>query len=96
MTDNEAIDKIIGTMLLGETILQPDLIEAMKLSVVALQKQIPKRVIREKWTITKCPCCGGNLGDYLEDGYTEEWDHLKVCDCGQQLDWSYPEDDDND
>lgn len=96
MTNDEAIDKILGTMLLGETILQPDLIEAMKLSVVALQKQIPKRVIREKWTITKCPCCGGNLGDWLEDGYTEEWDHLKVCDCGQQLDWSYQEDDEDD
>jgi hypothetical protein len=48
MSNDEAIDKILGTMLLGETILQPDLIEAMKLSVAALQKQIPKRVIREK------------------------------------------------
>ena len=91
MTNQEALDRI--KISLGVGLLRQDLMEAMRVSVIALQKQIPTRVIREKWFITKCPCCGCDLGEYLEDGYTKEWDHLKVCNCGQQLDWSYPEED---
>lgn len=93
MTNQEAIDLI--NLTLQEHYIVLELQDALSVAIKAMEKQIPKRVIREKWAITKCPCCGGNLGDYLEDGYTEEWDHLKVCDCGQQLDWNYPDDDDN-
>jgi hypothetical protein len=94
MTNQEAIDLI--NLTLHQNYIVPELQDALSVAIKAMEKQIPKRVIRQKWTITKCPCCGGNLGDYLEDGYTEEWNHLKVCDCGQQLDWSYQEEDDND
>lgn len=94
MTNQEAIDLINLTLHQNNTVLEVQ--DALSVAIKAIEKQIPKRVIRQKWTITKCPCCCGNLGDWLEDGYTEEWDHLKVCDCGQQLDWSYPEDDEDD
>ena len=93
MTNQEALNRVD---ILRDQVLQPGLSEALRLASAALGKQIPKRVVREKWTITKCPCCGCDLGEYLEDGYTKEWDHLKVCNCGQQLDWSYPEDDEDD
>ena len=94
MTNQEAIDLI--NLTLQEHYIVPEVQDALSVAIKAMEKQIPKRVIRQKWTITKCPCCGGNLGDWLEDGYTEEWDHLTVCKCGQQLDWSYQEDDEDD
>ena len=70
--------------------------EALQLAIEALKKQVPVRVPREKWELPKCPCCGASLGEWLEDGYVQEWDHLTICKCGQQLDWSYPEDDEDD
>lgn len=54
----------------------------------SLEKQIPKKPIRKSWSISKCPACGTNLGEWLEDGYHDDWDNLKICDCGQKLDWS--------
>lgn len=94
MTNQEAIDLI--NLTLQEHYIVPEVQDALSVAIKAMEKQIPKRVIRQKWTITKCPCCGGNLGDWLEDGYTKEWDHLTVCKCGQQLDWSYQEVDEDD
>lgn len=69
--------------------------ESLRMAVEALEKQIPKRVIRRNWQIAKCPCCRTELGEWLEDGYHHDYEELKVCNCGQQLDWSYPEDDEN-
>ncbi len=69
--------------------------EAMLLAIKALKKQIPTRVIRARWTISKCPCCKADLGEWLEDGYHQDYENLIVCNCGQQLDWSYPSDDGN-
>ena len=66
--------------------------KAIDLAIHALEKQIPKRVIRESWNVSKCPNCYGNLGEYLGDGYVKDWEHLKICDCGQKLDWSYKHD----
>jgi formate dehydrogenase maturation protein FdhE len=70
--------------------------EALMMAIAAMKKQIPTRVIRENWTISKCPCCGTELGEWLEDGYHKDYEHLKVCNCGQHLDWSYPPDEDDD
>ena len=65
---------------------------ALSMAIAALKKQIPTRVVRESWMISKCPCCGAELGKWLEDGYHEDYEYLKVCNCGQKLDWSYPPD----
>lgn len=71
--------------------------QALDMACAALELQIPKRPIRKKWTVSKCPTCGNDLGEYLPDGYTTEWESMKFCDCGQRIDWSYePEEDDED
>lgn len=57
-----------------------------------IRMQTPTRVIRGSWQISKCPCCGAELGEWLGDGYHKDYEYLKICDCGQKLDWSYPED----
>ena len=65
-------------------------IEALKVGISALEKQIPKKVIWENakngriysfhWAC--CPNCGNELFD-IEIG------EFKFCpDCGQTLDWS--------
>ncbi|GEM_PF-2727510 len=60
----------------------------VNLAIEALEKQIPKKPIQNRWAIAKCPCCGAELGQWLEDGYHKDYTNLKVCDCGQKLDWS--------
>jgi len=57
-------------------------------AIKALEKQVPKKPICKEWSIAKCPACGENLGEWLEDGYHKDYTDKKVCDCGQQLDWS--------
>lgn len=63
--------------------------QALDMACAALELQIPKRPIRKKWTVSKCPNCGADLGEYLSDGYTTEWESMKFCDCGQRIDWSW-------
>lgn len=86
MTTQEAIEKVKTIMVSSVT--TP---EYLQIALEAMKKQIPVRVIRQSWMISKCPCCGKELGEWLEDGYHKDYENLKVCDCGQQLDWSYPE-----
>ena len=73
-------------------------IEALKVGISALEKQIPKKVKREFATeggcITcfetdVCPACGKDF--YIEDlGQTM---YYSFCpDCGQALDWSDSDD----
>lgn len=88
MTEKEAIYEL-------ETLHTTQKSEAVVLAVQALKKQIPTRVIRRKWEISKCPCCQAELGEWLEDGYHKDYENLVVCSCGQRLDWSYPADDDD-
>lgn len=94
MTNREAIDII--NLTLHQNYVVPEVQDALSVAIKAIEKQIPKRVIRKKWTITKCPFCGCDLGEYLTDGYTKEWDKMKVCDCGQKLDWSFKEENEDD
>lgn len=63
--------------------------EAIKLSVKALEKQIPKKPIdksknHKDWHIMSCPCCERifwNSGQFMH--YEPKW-----CEkCGQKLDW---------
>lgn len=52
------------------------------ITISALEKQIPKRPIKKSWSISKCPSCNADLGEWLEDGYHNDWDNLKICECG--------------
>lgn len=69
-------------------------IEALKVGISALEKQVPKKVKREFITVNGCitcfetdvcPACGNDF--YIEDlGQTM---YYSFCpDCGQALDWS--------
>ena len=69
-------------------------IEALKVGISALEKQVPKKVKREFVTVggcitcfetDVCPVCGNDF--YIEDlGQTM---YYAFCpDCGQALDWS--------
>ena len=63
-------------------------IETLGMAINALEKQIPKKpIIKSLWSVAKCPCCGADLGEYVNDGYPKNWESLKFCDCGQRLDW---------
>ena len=89
MTESEAI-KICNTIVLASSLSSPhgiplnttkeELIEAMKMAIQALEKQIPKKPdFTEDKEFALCPCCNGK-------GLL---DKQKYCDnCGQKLDWS--------
>lgn len=40
----------------------------------ALEKQMPQKPIRAPWSIAKCPTCGCELGEWLEDGYHKDYE----------------------
>ena len=71
-------------------------IEALKVGISALEKQVPKKVKREFVTeggcitcfeTVVCPVCGNDF--YIED---LEQTYYSFCpDCGQALDWSEEE-----
>lgn len=105
MTESEAI-KICNTIGFAASFSNPqgiplnttkeELAEAMRMVIQALEKQIPKKIIRRKATdedvenelrdfITSHDeiCCCPNCGDFIA-----VYD-LKYCwECGQKLDWS--------
>jgi hypothetical protein len=61
--------------------------QAVIVAISALEKQMPKYPIMKPWSISECPSCGAELGEWLEDGYHKDWTTKKVCDCGQLLTW---------
>lgn len=96
MTESEAI-KICNTISFATSFSNPqgiplnttkeELTEAMRIAIQALEKQIPKKVVRDGKWIYKCPRCGEcaetDCGDVFYDY------RLDYCNgCGQRLDWS--------
>ena len=63
------------------------LYDALKDAVECMEKEIPKKPIRKSWELTRCPCCGHALGEWIGDGYTKDWITKERCRCGQLLDW---------
>ena len=69
-------------------------VEALKETITALEKQVPKKVKKEFVTVNGCitcfetdvcPVCGNDF--YIED--LEQTMYYAFCpDCGQALDWS--------
>ena len=60
---------------------------SIALAIEVLEKQVPKRPKIENWCPAYCPSCGKKLSDSVGDGYYKHYYSLKMCDCGQQLDW---------
>ena len=92
MTESEAI-KICNTIGFAASFSDPqgislnttkaELTEAMRMSIHALEKQIPKkpRFYAHKYYCSVC--------DNLVGNNEFEWRRFKYCDtCGQRLDWS--------
>lgn len=61
--------------------------EAVWVAINALEKQIPKKPITKPWSPALCPTCRCELSESVGDGYYKHYSHLKVCDCGQKLNW---------
>lgn len=61
-----------------------------ELAINALEKQIPKKVVKDgKWSY-KCPCCGECAETDCGDAFYDY--QLDYCNgCGQKLDWSEEE-----
>ena len=67
--------------------------EVCKMAIQALEKQIAKKVIENRWIYTKCNC-GHDFSVHHGDGYYSIPYNEKTnyCpDCGQKLDWTVEE-----
>lgn len=63
--------------------------EAFEVAIEALEKQIPKKVVENRWIYTRCDC-GHEFSIHHGDGYYSIPYKQKTnyCpDCGQKLDW---------
>lgn len=88
MTEQEAINGLKRLFSEHELDLPcTDSLEVLNMAIKALEKQIPKKPIIRSWDAAKCPSCNAELSDAVGDGYYKHWEHLKVCNCGQKLDW---------
>ena len=79
-----------STILKAEIVHHPEcsiFAEALGLAIQALEKQIPKKVVKDgKWSY-KCPCCGECAETDCGDAFYDY--RLDYCNgCGQKLDWS--------
>ena len=95
MTESGAI-KICNTIIFAVSFSNPkgvplnttkeELTEAIRMSIQALEKQIPKKVLKERNNYL-CPNCGANAETDCGDDMLDY--RLNYCDnCGQKLDWS--------
>ena len=95
MKESEAI-KICNTIVFATSFSNPqgvplnttkeELTEAIRMSIQALEKQVPKKVLEDK-NIYLCPYCGSNVETDCGDDMLDY--RLHFCDnCGQKLDWS--------
>lgn len=95
MTESEAI-KICNTIIFASSLSNPqgttlnttkeELAEAMGMEIQALEKQIPKKVVKDGKRSCKCPCCGGCAMTDTGDSFIDY--RLDYCNgCGQKLDW---------
>ena len=98
MTESEAI-KICNTIGFATSFSNPqgvplnttkeELMEAIRMSIQALEKQIPKKVKKEQWIDSKCTC-GYVFSKHHGDGYYSIplENKTKYCpNCGQKIDF---------
>lgn len=87
MTEQEAIEKLKFRKMFrmhGE-----DMNEEFDIAIKALEKQIPKKVVENRWIYTRCDC-GYEFFIHHGDGYYSIPYKQKTnyCpNCGQKLDW---------
>ncbi|MFQ9404404.1 MAG: hypothetical protein ACLR1Z_11615 [Eubacterium sp.] len=94
MKENEAIEKLKNMRLYmqitdknNDCKFTEDDYKANEMAIQALEKQIPKKVVKDGEWSYKCPCCGGCAKTETGDSFIDY--RLDYCDgCGQKLDWS--------
>lgn len=91
MTEIEAI-KELQVGYLGDT---ENLVQAKHIAINAIQKQIPKKIVRVKLRPTewgsgfRCPECEAEQTETEFFGYGKSDNKITFCwGCGQKLDWS--------
>ena len=86
MTHEEAIERI-KCILKNNSFTKADK-NALKLTIEALEKQIPKKPVENRYPWTICPSCAGSV--YIEKVQEHIMNNENTyCEhCGQALDWS--------
>lgn len=93
MKESEAIEELkydcneLGKVIPCDTSWGCSFENAYGMAIQALEKQIPKKPVKDgKWSY-KCPCCGGDAETDCGDNFYDY--RLDYCNgCGQKLDWS--------
>ena len=75
--------KELKTEYLGDS---DNIIEAKKIAVLAIEKQIPKSVVVTEDLYYFCPRCGGD-DEAIRYDYCVPYDYCTKC--GQRLDWEH-------
>ena len=94
MTESEAVEKLKNMRLFmqiedksNDFKFAEDDYKANEMAIQALEKQIPKKVVKDRKRSYKCPCCGESAKTETGDSFIDY--RLDYCDsCGQKLDWS--------
>lgn len=90
MTPQEAIEalKIEQIQIEGKAVRVAKFFEGISVANEALEKQIPKKYIADRYPWCICPNCGGSvfvshIQEHIQNKETTYCEH-----CGQALDWS--------
>ena len=90
MTNEEAIRQIKNKLEELKAIGYGEFELALETAINVLRTQVPINPIkRSDWEPALCPNCFKEISEAMGDGYYKDFTNLKVCDCGQKLDWSY-------
>ena len=87
MTEIEALEDIVDS---GINLGAGDFVdvEALKVAVKALEKQIPKKPIMKTDSCAYfCPCCNGHIRSIYTRKEIILDEHIFCGRCGQKLDW---------
>lgn len=94
ITAEKAVSLLAGDVLGTDE----EMFEAKKMALAALRKEVPMKVRIQEWIDTKCPTgCGHVLSTDHGDGYYSIEEKPARCPrCGQMLDWSRKEEENED
>lgn len=92
MTHQEKLEQAIRilkrkTTVPGDGYSFEDIDKAIDFAIERLEKDIPKKPIRQSWNPNLCPTCQADLGGECNDGYYENPIFHRCPNCEQKLDY---------